>query len=110
MWLIRIVILWIGHAVKIKFRSGRKALWVAIRWDSEIGRASAEESLTEIKEVVGQTDTVFITAGMGGGTGTGASLVVARESRKAGAFTVALVTKPFNFEGEGPDETGAGGY
>ena len=67
--------------------------------DPEIGRLSAEESVNDIREAVGGVDMVFITAGMGGGTGTGSSPVVAHESREAGSLTVAVVTKPFNFEG-----------
>jgi cell division protein FtsZ len=68
--------------------------------DPEIGRVSAEESQNEIREAVGCSDMVFVTAGMGGGTGTGASAVVARECRESGALTVAVVTKPFKFEGD----------
>lgn len=68
--------------------------------DPEIGRISAEESIKEIREAIEGCDMVFITAGMGGGTGTGASPVVARECKEAGALTVAVVTKPFKFEGE----------
>ena len=67
--------------------------------DPEIGEASAEESINEIRETVEGSDMVFITAGMGGGTGTGASSVIARECRESGALTVAVVTKPFKFEG-----------
>lgn len=68
--------------------------------DPEIGRNSAEESLHEIRDVLDKSDMVFITAGMGGGTGTGASPVAARESKENNALTVAVVTKPFKFEGE----------
>jgi len=68
--------------------------------DPDIGRTSAEESITEIKDVLDNSDMVFIASGMGGGTGTGASPVAARESRENGALTVAVVTKPFKFEGE----------
>jgi len=67
--------------------------------DPEIGRTSAEESVTDIKESLERADMVFIAAGMGGGTGTGASPVAARLSRENGALTVAVVTKPFKFEG-----------
>jgi cell division protein FtsZ len=65
----------------------------------EIGRQAAEESVEEIRESVRGADMVFVTAGMGGGTGTGASPVVARVAREDGALTVAVVTKPFSFEG-----------
>lgn len=68
--------------------------------DPEIGRTSAEESITEIKDALDKSDMVFIAAGMGGGTGTGGAPVAARESRENGALTVAIVTKPFKFEGE----------
>lgn len=65
----------------------------------DMGEQAAEESIEKIKELVLDSDMVFITAGMGGGTGTGASSVVAREAKEAGALTVAIVTKPFSFEG-----------
>ncbi|MBW1704815.1 MAG: cell division protein FtsZ [Deltaproteobacteria bacterium] len=68
--------------------------------DPEIGEKSAEESVNEIREAVAESDMVFIAAGMGGGTGTGACPVIAREAKESGALTVAVVTKPFNFEGE----------
>lgn len=68
--------------------------------DPDIGRTSAEESITEIIEALGKSDMVFIAAGMGGGTGTGAAPVAARVSKENGALTVAVVTKPFKFEGE----------
>lgn len=65
----------------------------------EIGRKAAEESLEELREVVKGADMVFITAGMGGGTGTGASPVVARLAKEEGALTIGVVTRPFRFEG-----------
>jgi cell division protein FtsZ len=68
--------------------------------DPEIGRLSAEETINDIRDSISGADMVFLTAGMGGGTGTGASPVVARESRESDALTVAVVTKPFEFEGE----------
>ena len=67
--------------------------------DPEIGRASAEESRSALKELFYDTNMVFITAGMGGGTGTGATPIIAQEAKKQGALTVAVVTKPFAFEG-----------
>jgi len=67
--------------------------------DPEVGRAAGEESREKIKDLVFDTDMVFITAGMGGGTGTGASPIVAEIAKEAGALTVAVVTKPFAFEG-----------
>ena len=67
--------------------------------DPEIGRKAAEESKAQIAEKLKGSDLVFITAGMGGGTGTGAAPVVASIAKELGILTVAVVTKPFNFEG-----------
>ena len=68
--------------------------------DPGIGRKAAEESREEIESLLQGADMVFVTAGMGGGTGTGASPVIAEISRSLGALTVGVVTKPFAFEGE----------
>ena len=65
----------------------------------EVGRKAAEESRNQITKALESTDMVFITAGMGGGTGTGAAPVVAEAAREAGILTVGVVTKPFGFEG-----------
>lgn len=65
----------------------------------EVGRRSAEESIDEIKAILSDADMVFITAGMGGGTGTGAAPVIARVAKELDILTVAIVTKPFSFEG-----------
>ncbi len=65
----------------------------------EIGKSAAEESKTEIRKVLEGADMVFVTAGMGGGTGTGAAPVIADLAREIGALTVAVVTRPFTFEG-----------
>ena len=65
----------------------------------EVGEQSAEDSMAEIREHLGGAHMVFITAGMGGGTGTGAAPVVARAAREMGILTVGVVTKPFHFEG-----------
>ena len=65
----------------------------------EVGAQAAEESREKIKEYLVDSDMVFITAGMGGGTGTGAAPVIAEIARELGALTVAIVTKPFAFEG-----------
>lgn len=65
----------------------------------ELGGQAAEESVEKIKEFLLDTEMVFVTAGMGGGTGTGAAPVVARMAKEAGALTVGVVTKPFHFEG-----------
>ena len=65
----------------------------------ELGRQAAEESREEIQEALKGADLVFITSGMGGGTGSGASAVVADVARTLGALTIAVITKPFTFEG-----------
>jgi len=65
-----------------------------------IGRLSAKDSISEISEVVSGADVVFVTAGMGGGTGTGSAPIVAGCAKKAGALTVGVVTTPFAFEGK----------
>jgi cell division protein FtsZ len=65
----------------------------------EVGRAAAEESRDEIRDVLAGADMVFVTAGKGGGTGTGAAPIVAELARELGALTVGFVTKPFTFEG-----------
>lgn len=67
--------------------------------DPEIGREAAEESTQKLQDVLGDADMVFLTAGMGGGTGTGAIPIVAQISKNLGALTVAVATKPFVFEG-----------
>ncbi len=81
----------------------------------EVGRRSAEESMQHIADLISGADMVFVTAGMGGGTGTGAAPVIAQIARDCGALTVGVVTKPFGFEGkkrarqavEGIDRLGA---
>ena len=65
----------------------------------DIGRAAAEEAMEDLMESIGSAHMVFITAGMGGGTGTGAAPVIARIAREHGILTVGVVTKPFQFEG-----------
>lgn len=67
--------------------------------DPKIGREAAEETKDKIREFLFGADMVFLTAGMGGGTGTGASPIIAEIAKEAGALTVAVVTKPFLFEG-----------
>lgn len=75
----------------------------------EIGKGAAEESRQEIRSVLEGADMVFITAGMGGGTGTGAAPVVADMAREMGALTVAVVTRPFSFEGPRRSKLAEGG-
>jgi cell division protein FtsZ len=66
----------------------------------EVGRASAEEAIEEIRDHLAGAHMCFVTAGMGGGTGTGAAPVIARTAREMGILTVGVVTKPFQFEGQ----------
>ncbi len=66
----------------------------------EIGKKAAEASINDIKEIVNGANMVFIAAGMGGGTGTGAAPVIARVAKESGALVVAIVTRPFSFEGQ----------
>ena len=67
--------------------------------DHHVGQKAAEECRDEIREVVNGAEMVFITAGMGGGTGTGSASVVAEVAKQSGALNIAVVTKPFGFEG-----------
>ena len=66
----------------------------------DVGRAAAEEALDEILEAMHGSNMAFITAGMGGGTGTGGAPVIARIARESGILTVGVITKPFHFEGQ----------
>ena len=66
----------------------------------DVGRAAAEEAIEEIMSEISQSNMVFITAGMGGGTGSGAAPVIAQAAREAGVLTIGVVTKPFHFEGQ----------
>ena len=66
----------------------------------EVGQHAAEENLSELKELVKGADMVFITCGMGGGTGTGAAPVIAKAAKERGALTVGIITRPFTFEGK----------
>ncbi|MEZ4676491.1 MAG: cell division protein FtsZ [Caldilineaceae bacterium] len=74
----------------------------------EIGQRAAEESREEIAEIVKGADMVFVTAGMGGGTGSGAAPVIARVAREQGALTIGVVTRPFTFEGSHRRRTAEG--
>lgn len=67
--------------------------------EPELGKQAAEESVEKLKELLIDSDMVFVTAGMGGGTGTGAAPIIAQLARESGALTVGVVTKPFAFEG-----------
>ncbi len=67
--------------------------------DPEIGRQAAEESREKLKDILDGSDMIFLASGMGGGTGTGASPIIAEVAKEIGALTIAVVTKPFTFEG-----------
>jgi len=85
----------------VKVRIGKKITQgLGTGMNPDIGRRAAEEQRTEIEEVLKGADMVFVTYGAGGGTGTGAGPVIAEIARNLGALTVAIVTKPFSFEGQ----------
>ncbi|MFZ3588009.1 cell division protein FtsZ [Bacillus sp. DJP31] len=75
----------------------------------EVGKKAAEESREQLEEVLKGADMVFVTAGMGGGTGTGAAPVIAQIAREIGALTVGVVTRPFTFEGRKRQSQASGG-
>ncbi|MCH7906337.1 MAG: cell division protein FtsZ [Chloroflexi bacterium] len=86
--------------VPVRLRIGDEtARGLGVGGDPEKGQACAEESRDEIREILEGADMVFIAAGMGGGTGTGAAPIVAETARELGALTVGVVTRPFAFEG-----------
>lgn len=90
----------LDNSAATKLQIGEKLTrGLGVGGNPEIGAQAAEESAEKIKELLIDSDMVFITAGMGGGTGTGASSVVARIAKEIGALTVGIVTKPFAFEG-----------
>src|SRR5689334_8602157 len=76
----------------------------------DLGRQAAEESQEDIEEVIANTDMVFITCGLDGGTGTGAAPIVAELAKNRGILTIAVVTKPFTFEGSKRKEVAEAGY
>jgi cell division protein FtsZ len=77
--------------------------------DHIVGKKAAEESRDLIKDAVSEADMIFITAGMGGGTGTGSASIVAEQAKQTGALTIAVVTKPFTFEGTHRNKTAEDG-
>ena len=77
--------------------------------DPDLGRKAAEDSIDRLRQVLRGSDLVFVTAGEGGGTGTGAAPVIARAARELGALTVGIVTMPFGFEGRAPQRGRPGG-
>jgi cell division protein FtsZ len=87
-----------NNQATVKLQLGQKGLGAGAK--PEIGRAATEEHAEYIRQYLTGADMVFITAGMGGGTGTGGAPVVGRIAREAGALSVGVVTKPFDFEGK----------
>jgi len=89
-----------GSRAKLRLHLGERATrGLGAGGDPEIGTKAAEESEEEIRQVLSGSDMVFVTAGMGGGTGTGASPIIAKVARAEGALTIGVVTRPFSFEG-----------
>ncbi len=90
----------LANTVPTKVQIGEKLTkGLGVGGRPDIGAQAAEESIEKLKELIVGSDMVFVTAGMGGGTGTGAAPVIARLAKETGALTVAIVTKPFTFEG-----------
>ncbi|EKD62505.1 MAG: hypothetical protein ACD_52C00141G0002 [uncultured bacterium] len=90
----------LANKASTKIQIGEKLTkGLGVGGNPETGAQAAEESVEKIKEILIDSDMVFITAGMGGGTGTGASPIIASLAKESGALTVAIVTKPFSFEG-----------
>lgn len=84
----------------MRLQIGKKILHgIGANGDAEMGHKAAEESAEELQEVLQDADMIFLTAGLGGGTGTGATPVIARIAKEAGALVIAVVTHPFTFEG-----------
>ena len=89
-----------GSKAEVKIQIGEKLTkGLGAGAKPEIGQKAAEESREEIKQIIGDANMVFVTAGMGGGTGTGAAPVVASIAKEMGVLTVGVVTRPFRFEG-----------
>src|SRR3989344_980121 len=88
------------HKAPVKVHIGRTTTrGLGAGMNPSLGKEAAEENRTDIKEVLDGSDLIFLTAGLGGGTGTGAMPVVSDIAREIGALTIAVVTKPFSFEG-----------
>jgi cell division protein FtsZ len=90
----------LSTSIPTKIQIGEKLTkGLGVGGNPDIGAQAAEESMEKLKEILIGCDMVFVTAGMGGGTGTGAAPVIARLAKETGALTVGVVTKPFTFEG-----------
>jgi cell division protein FtsZ len=93
----------------LRYSRAESKIQIGAKADPEVGRKAAEESREMLKEAITGSSLLFITAGMGGGTGTGASPVIAKAARELGILTIAIVTKPFNFEGPQRSKVAADG-
>jgi len=90
----------LANKAETKIQIGEKITkGLGVGGNPELGTQAAEESQEKIKELLVDSDMVFVTAGMGGGTGTGSSPIIAKMAKESGALTVAVVTRPFHFEG-----------
>jgi hypothetical protein len=90
-----------GSKAEVKIQIGEKLTrGLGAGANPEIGQKAAEESIEDLKKIMENSDMVFITAGMGGGTGTGAAPIIAKAAKDMGILTVGVVTKPFTFEGK----------
>ena len=90
----------LGSNAPIRIAIGDRTTRFLFYWGyTETGARAAEESIEELRQTLQGSDMVFVTAGMGGGTGTGGTPIVARAAREAGALTIGVVTRPFTFEG-----------
>src|SRR3972149_6976018 len=90
----------LANSIPTKIQIGEKLTkGLGVGGNPQLGTQAAEESQEKLKEVLIGSDMVFVTAGMGGGTGTGAAPVIAKLAKESGALTVGVVTKPFTFEG-----------
>lgn len=89
------------NSAKTKIQLGEKLTrGLGAGMNPSVGREAAAESINAIRDAIGEADMVFVTAGLGGGTGTGAAPVVAQAAKEMGSLTVGVVTKPFKFEGQ----------
>jgi cell division protein FtsZ len=99
-----------GSDANVKLQIGRELTsGLGSGADADLGRKAAEDSIDRLRQVLKGSDLVFVTAGEGGGTGTGAAPVIARAARELGALTVGIVTMPFGFEGKRRSEAAQAG-
>ena len=90
----------LGQGIEPEARLGVGHPWTARSPHPEVGEAAAQESEIDVKELLGEVDLVFVTCGMGGGTGTGSAHVIAKAAKEQGALVIGIVTMPFTSEGK----------